>query len=701
MNRLDFLNRTWKPAHSVRAGIVGAVIMAIMGGGGCGDDGPDGNDPTPDAGMVDATPEPGPFVLQLLHAADMEAGADALDDAPRFSAVLDALRQQMPEQTLVLSSGDNYIPGPFFGASEDDSLIELLGDQGPGLADIAILNAMGFQASAVGNHEFDSGPDTVRNLITRREIDEDDDGTPDRVYPGASFPYLTSNLDFSAEDALADLVEDGDVKQASEIPGRIARSTVITVDGEQIGIVGATTPALPSLSSIGDIAVSPENPEDIAALAAIIQEAVDELTSSPAYEIDKVILLAHMQQLAIEKQLAGLLRDVDIIVAGGSNTLLADDTDRLRAGDTAVDSYPLLLSSAADEPVAVVNTDGNYRYVGRLVVEFDDAGLIVPDSVDAAVSGIYATDEQGVAALENATPLAMVEAVTTALRNVIITLDGNIFGKATVFLNGERTSVRTEETNLGNLSSDAMLAAARKFEIGVDLAIRNGGGIRSSIGVITYPPGSTDPDDLQRLPTQPNEAAGKEEGDVSQFDVQNALRFDNQLTVLTVTAAQLEEIVEHAVAAVAPGATPGQFPQIAGFRFSFDPSAEPGNRVQSMALYDGADNHQQTIMLDGNLIGDPTRTFRVVTLAFLADGGDGYPFPTGGAVNRVDLTPDQVPQGTVTFAPAGGEQHALATYLLESYPDAADSFDVEDVPAAQDERIQNLSVREDTVVPLL
>lgn len=65
------------------------------------------------------------FTLQLFHAADQEAGIPALDDIPRFSAVLNALRAQDIDNdgipgfanTLTLSSGDAYIPGVFLNAS--------------------------------------------------------------------------------------------------------------------------------------------------------------------------------------------------------------------------------------------------------------------------------------------------------------------------------------------------------------------------------------------------------------------------------------------------------------------------------------------------------------------------------------------------------------------------------------------------------
>ena len=90
---------------------------------------------------------------------------------------------------------------------------------------------------------------------------------------------------------------------------------------------------------------------------------------------------------------------MDIIVAGGSNTRLLDADDRLRDGDTKQGEYPSFFTNAGGTSTAVVNTDGSYKYVGRLVIDFDAEGNIIPESYDVTVSGAYATDEQGVADL--------------------------------------------------------------------------------------------------------------------------------------------------------------------------------------------------------------------------------------------------------------------------------------------------------------
>lgn len=643
---------------------------------------------------VSPPPMPNPtFTLELLHAADQEAGIPALADAPRFSAVLNALKAQdlgndgKLDNTIVLSSGDAYIPGAFLNAST-----EAFG--GLGRADILIQNELGFQAIAFGNHEFDFGTSTVASLIAASK-----DGT----YPGTAFPYLSSNLDFSTDPNLAPLVS----PEAKAPKGNaIAASTVIDVNGEKILVVGATTPTLKTISSPGGITLLPATfagtptPEQLDALATEIQADVDAgLAANPG--INKVILLAHMQQIAIEQALAERLRNVDIIVAGGSNTRLFDESDCLRPGDTNQGVYPIVKTDADGKPVAVVNTDGNYKYVGRLVIDFDANGNIVPESYDASVSGAYATDEAGVAAL-NAAGLVDPEivAITEALGDVIAAADGAIFGKSAVFLNGARSDVRSQETNFGNLSADANLAIARQIDPSVTLSLKNGGGIRDNIGVVTFPPGSTNPADVLKQPTEANPLANKQAGDISQLDIANSLRFNNGLSLITVTAKELEALIEHGVAASGKGATPGQFPQVGGMRFSFDETLPAGNRVQSLAVLNDAGDVLDTVIQKGELVGDPSRSFRMVTLGFLAGGGDGYPFPAGASANLVSITqPETAPRtGGARFSADGSEQDALAEYLLANFQ--AQAFAVEDVGPALDLRIQNLSFREDTVIPV-
>jgi 5'-nucleotidase / UDP-sugar diphosphatase len=637
------------------------------------------------------------FTLQILHASDFEAGIPALQDAVGFSAVINGLKDDFAN-TVILSSGDNYIPGPFFSSASDTSLNSVLGVAGPGRADIAILNEIGIQASVFGNHEFDLGTATISSLIV-----------PNGAYPGALFPYLSGNLNFTNDANLRGrVVADG--QEASTIPGRIAQTSVITVNGEKIGIVAATTPTLAAISSPGPgVVVTPANSSDIDALAAVIQEDVNALKAQTP-GLNKIILLAHLQQIDLELALTSRLRDVDVIISGGSNTLLADSGDRLRTGDTVDNTYPLTRTDADGKPILVVNTDGNYKYVGRLVLTFNDDGSIDTNSLNPAINGAYATDDAGVDAafgsnVDTRTVAdPQVVAITDALRTVIVANDSNILGKTSVFLNGTRDSVRTEETNLGNLTADANLFVARQRDQTAVLSLKNGGGIRDNIGAISESSGSTNSNDVQRLPPQANPIAGKEEGDISELDIENSLRFNNSLSLITVTAAQLKEIFEHGVAGSRAGATPGQFPQVGGVSFSYDltraarvatnnatAATVAGDRIRTLAITDTDGDTTQVVVQDGQIVGDPNRTFRIVTLGFIADGGDNYPIPLFASanptlVNRVNL-PAEV-----------AEQTAFANYISAKYPGGNFVFNQADVAASQDLRIQNVALRSDNVL---
>ena len=629
------------------------------------------------------------FTLQLLHLADLEAGIPALDDAPRASAVINALKAGF-DNTLVLSSGAAIIPGLFFSASE-----EAFGGQGR--ADILIQNELGVQAISLGNHEFDLGTEALRDLILPGE---DDPETPDidESYIGTQFPYLSSNLDFSTDANLADLVVPDD---QAPVPNSLAATTVIDVNGEQVGVVGATTPTLPIIASPGDVTVLPEDFDgdpteaQLDALAAEIQADVDEmLAANPG--LNKVVVLSHMQQISIEQALATRLTNVDIIVAGGSNTGLFDENDRPRDGDTVQGTYPIFSTDADGKPVAIVNTDGNYRYIGRLVVEFDENGNVIPESYDADVSGVYATDDEGVAAL-NAEGLVdpEIQGIVDTLEEIIVAKESNVFGISDVYLDGRRSEVRTEETNLGNLTADANLAIAKEADSSVVISLKNGGGIRDDIGQVVVPAGGTGEPEF--LPNE--EIPGvKPEGGISETDIANTLRFNNGLTLLTITAEELLAVLEHSVAASSldDENTQGRFPQVAGIEFAFDLTAEPGDRIQSAAILDEEGNDADVLVQNGELVGDATRTFRMVTLNFLAGGGDGYPFPDRDVVELAQE--EEAPRtGGATFAPDGSEQDALAEYLLDNFG-AENPFNLAETPREEDTRIQNLAFREDTVI---
>ena len=687
-------------------GLAVAILLFLVSCGveNAGDAGPSLNPAKLNGTAFDAD-----FTLQLLHASDMDGSTGALSNVETFAAILDGFRRQYPENTIVLSSGDSYVPGPRYFAAGDEANIPVLGVPGNGRGDIALLNAMGFQASALGNHELDQGVAAFAAAIGF-------DATEDGSYPGAEFPYLSSNLDFASDETLSELVV-ADGQETSSVGGNLAKSAVVTMGDDRLGIVGATTPSLKSLTKAGGITVLTAPEEGLEGLVEVIQREVDALT---AKGINKIILLSHMQRLEIERELATKLTDVDIIVAGGSNTLLADASDRLRTGDEAAGAYPLVFESPKGEPSLVVNTDGDYRYLGRLVVDFNADGQVLTESIDPNVSGAYATDRQGGQDITGR-PIPEVSRIVEALRKVLAERDANIYGKTNVYLDGLRRNVRTQETNLGNLTTDANLWLARHVDPDVAVSLKNGGGIRDAIGATMLPPGAISPSELVFLPPEANPDTSKKEGAISQYDIEGALRFNNGLTILRLTAEQLVTIMEHSVSLDGAGtATVGRFPQVGGMRFSFDPAAPPRERVRSLAIVDGQGAVTDRVVEGGDLAGDPQREIKMVTLDFLADGGDDYPFtvsnagrtdlssgakqasPTesattdAGSANGVDA-PSMVDPGLADFSVPGTEQDALAEYL--AYFHSENPFDQAETPPLEDQRVQNLGIpgKRDTV----
>ena len=710
-----------------------------------------------------------PYRLQILHGSDFEAGLLAPQRADRFAAIVDRL-EDLEANSITLSGGDNFIPGPFAAAGTDNSVVPVLrayweqalgltpgalsGLHGNTLAtatspffatDIAILNAIGIQASALGNHDFDLGTNPLNAAVDFAAAS----GTSQTARIsniGAQFPYLSANLDFSSDTNIRAIVTStlreastyattgagtgGDLSSNQNITNeaadaQIAPWTTIVEGGQTIGILGLTTQVLASISSPGLTRVLDPNADggvdNMAELAAILQPYLDQMA---AQGINKIVLLSHLQQYQNELALAALLRGVDVIISAGSHTVFADGTDALHSGDVAREAYPIFRNGADGNPIAIVSTSGEYSYVGRLVVDFDANGVLITDpdgigplltgGVNSVVSGAYATTDATVAQLwtsgdpyADGTRGGEVRQLTNAVQSVIAAKDGNVLGYSNVFLEGRRGEVRTEETNLGNLTADANLFIARQVDSGVMVSLKNGGGIRAEIGTVLGQPVPSE------LPPQANTAVSKPNGGVSQLDIENSLRFNNSLTIVTVTAQNLERLFEHAVAAVAPNATPGQFAQVGGVSFSYDPSLTAqvvnattgvvtieGQRIRNLAIRNDQGQIVDTIVANGVLQGDANRQIKVVTLGFLADGGDSYPFlPYTVTGSRIDLlNSSSLTDGSATFAAKGSEQDALAELLAARHSTVNSAFSGIDFGPNLDLRIQNLSARSDTAL---
>lgn len=587
------------------------------------------------------------FYLTVLHNNDGEsqiinAGAGALQDfggIARFKTVVDNLRAQAltypagPEEkgSILISSGDNFLAGPEFDASlSRPGNLPYFDSIGIGL--------IGYDAMIIGNHEFDFGPDVFQRFV---------EGTP------GTLPFLSANLDFAGEPGLSPLVGT-----------RLFRSVVATIPTttgtEQVGVIGATTEALPFISSPRGVTVS--------SVAAAVNAEVAALQSQG---ITKIILASHLQGLTSERDLIPLLDGVDIVIGGGGGELIADADDVLVPGDTRNTQniggldYPRVVNDSNGTPVPLVTTRGDYRYVGRLVIGFNAAGEVTTfnDPIDGPVrvSGI------GVDAV---TPNPLVQAqVVDPVAAHVLQLQQTVIGQREVPLDGVTNNVRAVETNLGNLCADSLLYSVntRAAQFGVptaDVALQNGGGIRND----------------SVLPV----------GNFTEFDTFSILPFSNLVAVVpNVSAQRFKEILENCVANVAGtpggGSSTGRFAQISGFRMVWAETAQRqtlstttnpitgvttatvtqvGQRVREVILNDG-----RVIVRNGQVVpGAPS--VNIATIDFNARGGDQYPFNglpftvVGQSYQQaLDTFIQDWLQGGVTARryPVGGERRIIRT----------------------------------------
>ena len=364
--------------------------------------------------------------ITILHNNDGESNLLPSDDDPgiaRFVARLKQLQADAPGDGVVtLTSGDNFLASKEFSAEVAN---------GVPYYDSVALSGL-YDAMALGNHDFDFGPDTAAEFVSGFE---------------PAIPFLSSNADFSGEPALQALVDEG----------RIAASAVIETDGGSVGVIGAITPRLPNISSPRNVVIS----SDVAAAVNAEVEALE------AAGVNKIILISHLQGLTQDRELVPQLNGVDVVIAGGGDELLKNEGDTCLPDEEAAADYPLFIG---DTPV--VTGPGGYRCIGQLDVTFDADGVVT--GINGSAHGIGDIDPDA------DVQAAVVEPLTADLAD----LAGTIVGSSDVALDGQRSSVRTMSANEGSLLADALLSAGQQlapvFGAPVpNVAIQNGGGIRN------------------------------------------------------------------------------------------------------------------------------------------------------------------------------------------------------------------------------
>ena len=407
---------------------------------------------------------------------------------------------------------------------------------------VTMMNAAGYDVATIGNHEFDYG-----------------------------YAQLKSNLDSAVFKVVcANVLQDG-----SPV---FDAYTMINKGGVQVAFVGLETPE----------AQTKANPALIQGLTflagdemyAAVQTQVDAAKTAGA---DIVIVLTHLgvdssSEPNTSYDLYKKVNGIDFIIDGHSHTVMTKGPE----------GEPIQSTGTALNNIGVITIDNATKKI--------ESNELIPiwhtEEVDGENVTVYDYTKSD-------------ETVANAAKAIIDPIDADYdqkFAESAVDLNGAKApGNRTEETNLGDLITDAMMWAIKTKAPGVDMnnavAITNGGGIRAAIA----------------------------KGDITKKDVNTVLPFGNTLAVVYVKGSELLEALE-----VSTYCTPkslGGFPQFAGMEVELNTACEydANDTTYPGSTYFGPKSiNRITIKTVNGKAFDKDATYAVITNDFLAAGGDTY-----------------------------------------------------------------------------
>jgi 5'-nucleotidase len=443
---------------------------------------------------------------------------------------------------------------------------------------VEALNRIGLEFNSVGNHEFDKGAAELRRLQgggckagDANSCQGASVGTP-VPFEGAKFRWLSANV----------------IEQASGRP-LLPAYGIKRFDGIDVAFIGVTlqgTPTIVTPSGVRGLAFRDE--------AETVNQLVPQLK---AQGIEAIVLLLH--EGGVQRGPRTDVNGCEGRLAGspvaGIASRLDDAVDMVISGHTHA-AYNCRLPNAAGRNIPVTSA-GSF---GRLLT---DADLTI-DPASRDITGVVATnrlvrrDEPGVP------PEAAIARIVEGYKSLAARLAGRVIGAIATDLPNTRVDAACNMP-AGQLIADAMLAATAAADAGgAQVAFMNGGGVRS--------PGFVG------------------DGNVTFGEAFTVQPFGNDLVTLTLTAADLRNVLEEQFAGCGGQSrdrTRLMIPST-GFHYTWDGARSCGQRVRAMTLRRG-EAIETLVGADGWLV-DPSRRYRVTVNNFMAEGGDGYAtFPKG------------------------------------------------------------------------
>ena len=323
---------------------------------------------------------------------------------------------------------------------------------------------------------------------------------------------------------------------------------------KEIGIIGISTPETATKTNPLNVVGYQFNEEE---MAAQVQSQIDQMETDG---VDYIIALGHLG-IDVESEpyrstdLIGEVTGLDIFIDAHSHTAL-------ETGEIVKDK--------SGNDVILTQTGNQFNAIGKIVIDGTSivASLITEVKDDAQIKTLIADK------MAEIQPLLDIVVAKTSVK-----LDGN-----------RDPGVRTKETNLGDLAADAL-----KYVSGADVALTNGGGIRTSLEI----------------------------GDVTYGEINAVFPFGNTVVTFDITGADILAALQHGTKTL-PAAS-GGLPQVAGMDYE----------IRTYLDTDRVTN----VMINGKPL-DLTETYTMATNDFTYAGGDGYAmfakYPKTGEFGAMD-----------------------------------------------------------------
>uniref|UniRef100_D3TM90 apyrase n=2 Tax=Glossina morsitans morsitans TaxID=37546 RepID=D3TM90_GLOMM len=484
------------------------------------------------------------FPLSIIHINDFHARYEPTDTnggtcnndqeciggyARTFHTVKRLVQEQKENNPIYLNAGDNFQGTLWYNIGRWNVTSQF-------------LNMLPADAMTLGNHEFDHGIEGVVPFLETLDS-----------------PVIVTNMNSSNEPTME---------------GKYKRSLIIERGQRKIGILGALIETVYDLANIGNLTFRNES-------EAVLEEGL----RLKAQGCDIIILITHCGY-DVDQEIARHAGSVvDVIVGGHSHTFLSNKTDG--PGPLKPQgNYPTEVIHSSGQRVLIVQAASYARYVGNLIVYFDNVGNVV----DYEGGPLY---------MDSSVPEDpdILEAIKPW--KAIVDLKGNeIVGETKVDL--LKNPCNSKECNLGNFFSDAMihsLVAVSPYNeepwTSAAIGLVNNGALRVPLlkGTLTY---------AHLITMSP---------------------FENVLTSFNLPGAILLEALEFAVQKMdlSKNITSSQaFLQISGLKIVYDLKRPPYQRVVELQVRCAACSYPRYEPFD------KTKTYRIVAPIFLVNGGDGF-----------------------------------------------------------------------------